>query len=64
LWMGSSRFDALDLDDESILDDEVEPVAAFELRALVLERHGPLTFEPKAEHPELVSHAVLVGRLE
>jgi hypothetical protein len=33
---GQQSVDALDLDDESIFDDQVEAVAAFELRALVL----------------------------
>jgi hypothetical protein len=41
--------DALDLDDERVLDHEVEPVTAFERDALVLERYGPLALEPKPE---------------
>ena len=61
---GQQPVDTLDLDDERIFDDQVEPVAAFELRPLVLERHGSLAFEPKPEHPELVGDTVLVRRLE
>ena len=61
---GQQPVDALDLDNQSVVDDEVEPVAAFELCALVVERDGPLAFEPKPELAELVSEAVLVRRFQ
>jgi hypothetical protein len=64
LMDGQEPIDALDLDDESSLDDKVETVAAVELRALVFERHGSLALEPKPQEREFLSHTVLIRGLE
>jgi hypothetical protein len=56
--------DALDFHDEGVIDDQVEPIAAVERRALLLERQGPLALELEPEEREFVSYAMLVGRLE
>ena len=56
--------DALDFNNQSALDDQVEAVPAVELRALVLKWHGSLAFTPQAHACKLMGYAVLVGRLE
>jgi hypothetical protein len=61
---GQEPIDSFDLDDDVVVYDEVEPVAAIERDPFVTQRHGPLPFDPASAKPKLVGHAKLVRGFE
>jgi hypothetical protein len=61
---GQQPVDCLDLHDEGILYDEVEPVAAIERDALITQRHGTLPLDPQPAKLQFVGQAQLVRGFE
>jgi hypothetical protein len=57
-------FDGLDLQNETVFDEEVEAVPASQLDPLVLHGYRLLAFEPESSKAELMRQQLLVGRLE
>jgi hypothetical protein len=57
-------FYGLQLDDDSLLDEQVDPVAAIEGNRFVLNGKIDLSTKRYASQGELVAHALFVSRLE
>ena len=57
-------FDYLDLDDESLIDQDVQPVATRERDAFVAHWHGDLTSERQSAQAQLMTKALFIRRFE
>ena len=57
-------FDHLDLDDDSLIDEDVQPVAARKRDALVAHWHGDLTSERQSAQAQLMAEALFIRRFE
>ena len=64
LMDGEEKLDRLDLDDDPLVDDKVEAIAAVEQYALVFQGKRPLVLERDAAEGELAAQARFVCRLE
>jgi hypothetical protein len=56
--------DRLELDDQSLLDEEIDDISTLQRDSLVLEWNRDLTPESDACRRKLVSETFLVGRFE
>jgi hypothetical protein len=56
--------DALEFDQNQIVDDEIDPVSGFDSQAFEINRQVNLPLEGNASKPELVAEAAIVSGLE
>ncbi len=57
-------FDALEFQDQCIFNDEIDPISAVELYALILDGQGHLSFESDLSQVQFMAKALLIGGLK
>ena len=61
---GEKLFDCFDLEDDPAIDDQIDPIAAVEEHAFVLENERALILEREPAERKFAAQTCLVGRLQ
>jgi len=56
--------ECLELDDDSVLDQQIHSVSEFDLHVIILDREGVLRQDAQSSFPKLVGETSLVGAFQ